>query len=52
MLAEGVVNQETMVIGELDMKDIEDSRSFGSVLPLNDSERTQELVANPEVVEL
>jgi len=52
ILAEGVVNQEMMILGDLDMKAIEESRSFGSVLPLNDSARTRELISDPEVIEL
>ena len=52
ILAEGNVNDETMVIGDLDMKSIEENRSFGTVLPLHDSHRTAELIADPEVVAL
>ncbi|MCB2154314.1 carbon-nitrogen hydrolase family protein [bacterium] len=51
ILAEGMPNLETMVIADLDMETIAESREFGSVLPLNDSKRTAALVANPEVVE-
>lgn len=49
ILAEGVPNQESMVIGELNLKSIHDSRSGGTVLPLLDSERTSAMVANPEI---
>ena len=52
ILAEGVVNQETMILGDLNMTAIESNRTFGTVLPLNDSERTQELIAEPEVIAL
>ena len=52
ILAEGVVNQETMVLGDLNMDAIESSRTFGTVLPLNDSHRTADLIANPEVIPL
>ena len=52
ILAEGMPNLETMVIGDLDMNSIAESRESGSVLPLHDSKRTAALVANPEVVEL
>lgn len=52
ILAEGVVNQEMMVIGDLDMKTIQSNRTFGTVLPLNDSQRTEQLVADPELVRL
>lgn len=49
ILAEGVPNQESMVIGELNLRSIQDSRSSGTVLPLLDSERTTAMVASPEV---
>jgi predicted amidohydrolase len=45
ILAEGIPNQETMVIGELNLKLIEDSRASGTVLPLLDSQKTAELIA-------
>ncbi len=48
ILAEGVPNQETMVIGELNLETITESRTFGSVLPLLDSQRTTAIVAHPE----
>ncbi|QQS48986.1 MAG: carbon-nitrogen hydrolase family protein [Acidobacteriota bacterium] len=50
ILAEGNINQEMMVIGELNLQTIQESRSFGTVLPLNDSKRTAEQVAKIEVV--
>lgn len=52
ILGQGVVNQEDLVIGELDMQTIEESRSFGTVLPLNDSRHTKELVQDIEEVTL
>lgn len=52
ILAEGNVNQEMMVIGELNLKTINESRTSGTVLPLNDSKRTAELVSHVEVVTL
>jgi predicted amidohydrolase len=52
ILAEGNPNQEMMVIGDLDLEAIEQSRSHGTVLPLMDSERTAELVRGPEIVVL
>lgn len=52
ILAEGTPNQETMILGELDMTVIEESRERGTVLPLNDSKRTAELVMDPEIVSL
>ncbi|MBX3132241.1 MAG: carbon-nitrogen hydrolase family protein [Gemmatimonadaceae bacterium] len=45
ILAEGIPNQETMVIAELEMGAIQRARSSGTVLPLLDSERTASLVA-------
>lgn len=50
ILAEGIPNQETMVIGELNLATINDSRTSGTVLPLNDSQRTAALVAVPPKV--
>ena len=52
ILAEGNFNQEMMVIGELSLKTIADSRSTATVLPLRDSQSTAELIANVEVVKL
>jgi predicted amidohydrolase len=49
ILAEGNPNQEMMVIGELNMDTILDSRSSGTVLPLMDSTRSNEIAANVEV---
>ena len=49
ILAEGIPNQETMVIGEVDMNTLQESRTGGSVLPLHDSLRTQELVKHTEI---
>jgi len=45
ILAEGIPNQETMVIGELEMNAIQRARTSGTVLPLHDSERTAALVS-------
>lgn len=39
ILAQGTLNQEDLIIGELDMGLIDDSRAFGTVRPLNDSDR-------------
>lgn len=50
ILAEGNINTEMIVIGELNLKTIEDQRSSGTVLPLLDSVRTEEIVAHTEVV--
>lgn len=52
ILAEGNFNQEMMVIGELNLKTIVDTRASGTVLPLLDSNRTAALVAKPEIVRL
>lgn len=52
VLAQGETNQGQVVVAEVDMKVIDESRTFGTVLPLNDSRRTAELVANVETVVL
>lgn len=50
ILAEGTANQESMIIGDLDFATIMEARTFGTVLPLNDSARTAELTAEPEII--
>ena len=52
ILAEGTVNQEMMVIGELNLKTIQEGRESGTVLPLRDSRRTQDMLAQTELVRL
>ena len=52
ILAEGLPNQESMVIGHLDMDRIKESRERGTVLPLTDSASTSEVAANLEIVRL
>ncbi len=52
ILAEGVPNQESMVIGELNMRTIVESREMGTVLPLRDSESTADVSSHLEVVNL
>ena len=52
VLAEGVVNQETMVIGDLNLDTIRRSRTEATVLPLRDSVRSQTVVQNSQVVAL
>ena len=52
VLAEGNVNDESMVIGELDLDIIAESREFGTVLPLLDSRHTAELTSSLEIVTL
>ena len=52
ILAEGVPNQESMVIAELDMDLIHEARNAGTVLPLRDSATTAEVSSTLEVVKL
>jgi predicted amidohydrolase len=52
ILAEGNPNQEMMVIGELDLETIGQSRSTGTVLPLNDSLITATMLQQVEEVAL
>ncbi len=50
ILAEGNPNQEMMVIGELNLQTITETRTRGTVLPLLDSERSAAIAADPEVI--
>ncbi len=52
ILAEGNVNQEMMVIGDLNLETIRESRERGTVLPLRDSKTTAEVLATMEHVTL
>lgn len=52
ILAEGLPNQEMMVVGELNLKTIEEARKTGTVLPLRDSQKTDEVLASVEVIKL
>jgi predicted amidohydrolase len=52
ILAEGAVNQESMVIGDLDMELIVESREAGTVLPLTDSVSAAEVAKTLEIVKL
>jgi hypothetical protein len=52
ILAEGLPNQETMIIGELNLRVLRSSRFRGPVLPLRDSRRSADLVAESEIVSL
>ena len=52
ILAEGLPNQESMVIGELNLATLHEARSGGTVLPLRDSIRSSEVAASLEVVAL
>lgn len=45
VLAEGTINTEMMVIGELNLHTIVDTRMSGTVVPLNDSRNTAEILA-------
>lgn len=50
ILAEGIPNQETMVIGELNLGLIDETRASGTVLPLLDSQKTAEILAEVDLV--
>jgi predicted amidohydrolase len=52
ILAEGVPNQESMVIGEINLDLIDESRKQGTVLPLRDSHKTSELIDVAQTVQL
>jgi predicted amidohydrolase len=52
ILAEGHPNQEMMVIGELNLRTIMESRESGTVIPLFDSQFVADAIAEPEVVAL
>ncbi|USN99087.1 MAG: GNAT family N-acetyltransferase [Phycisphaeraceae bacterium] len=52
ILAEGIPNQETMVIGELNIRVLRASRFRGTVLPLRDSKNSAQLVAETTLVDL
>jgi predicted amidohydrolase len=52
LLAEGTVNMETMIIGDLNLQALDQARTFGTVLPLNDSVRSADLASRIELVKL
>ena len=52
ILAEGLPNQESMVIGDLNLATILESREKGTVLPLRDSVRSEKVAESTEVVRL
>ena len=52
ILAEGHPNQEMMVIGDLNLETIRQTRSNGTVLPLNDSRRTVNVLQQIEEMPL
>ena len=49
IVAEGIPNQESMVIGDLFMDLLDETRSGGTVLPLKDSERSARIAAGVSV---
>lgn len=52
ILAEGLPNQESMVIGDLNLGTLLESREQGTVLPLRDSVRSERVAESTEVLEL
>ena len=52
ILAEGHPNQEMMVIGDLNMETIRQTRTFGTVLPLKDDKRSAKISDSPEIIRL
>lgn len=52
VLAEGMINQETLVVGDLDLELIDTCRTKGTVLPLKDSELTAGLLRSIELKKL
>jgi predicted amidohydrolase len=52
IVAEGVPNQESMIVGDLDVSLLLDSRTSGTVLPLRDSQASATVAANLEVVQM
>jgi predicted amidohydrolase len=52
ILAEGIPNQESMVIGEINLTTILQGRSHGTVLPLLDSHQSADIVKHVEILPL
>ncbi len=52
ILAEGVPNQESMIIGEINLKVLLESRMSGTVLPLRDSVETDKVTATLEKIQI
>jgi len=52
ILAEGIPNQEMMVIGELNLRILRSSRFRGTVLPLRDSKNSADVVAESRIVKV
>jgi len=52
LLAEGAINQESMIIGNINLSLIEEARRSGTVLPLLDSHTTEDLLKVVDHVKL
>ncbi|MBC7691232.1 MAG: carbon-nitrogen hydrolase family protein [Methylotenera sp.] len=52
LLLEGIANTETMIVGELDLKVLKESRSRGTVLPLHDAQTSEVMSRQVEIVQL
>lgn len=52
ILAEGIPNQESMVIGDVNLTTILQGRSHGTVLPLLDSQQSADIVKHVEIIAL
>jgi predicted amidohydrolase len=50
ILAEGIPNQETMIVAELNLQTIVEGHEAGTVVPLRDSASTAGLIGTPTVV--
>jgi predicted amidohydrolase len=50
ILAEGIPNQETMVVAELNLETIVEGQESGTVVPLRDSAATTALIGTPTVI--
>jgi predicted amidohydrolase/GNAT superfamily N-acetyltransferase len=50
ILGEGIPNQESMVIGELNLKLVIEQRALGTVLPLLDSQKTSEILTEVDLI--
>lgn len=52
IMAEGIPNQETIVIGELNLTTIAETRASGTVLPLLDAQRRKNPIPAPRIIRL
>lgn len=52
IISEGIANQETMILGDLNMQNLEEVQCNGTVLPVRDGQRTRELISNVEKVSI